>query len=69
MIARDQLQSAINPESSTTGMTKESARNYVTKLEVAKQTLQDANGVINDGNASVQQISDEITKVNQAKTT
>ncbi|WP_458127428.1 hyperosmolarity resistance protein Ebh [Staphylococcus epidermidis] len=67
VIARDQLQSAINPESSTTGMTKESARNYVTKLEVAKQTLQDANGVINDGNASVQQISDEITKVNQAK--
>lgn len=67
IIAKEQLQNVINPEVSTTGMTQESTQNYHSKLQSAKQTLQVAIELINNGDASTQQINEEISRVNQAK--
>lgn len=65
--ARDQLQSAISPELSTDGMTQNSANEYKSKLQLAKQALEHANTVINNGDATAQQISNAKNNVQQAE--
>lgn len=64
--ARNQLQEAINNQPSTTGMTQDSINNYNAKRADAQSAINLANSIIDNGDATAQQIADEKSKVNQA---
>ncbi|MEJ7289085.1 hypothetical protein, partial [Staphylococcus epidermidis] len=50
--AKNQLQNALQPVVSTEGMTQSSAQNYTLKRQNAEQAIENANRVINNGDAS-----------------
>ena len=66
--AKEQLQQAINDQPSTTGMTQDSISNYNSKRQEAQNAVSQAETVINNGDATAQQISTEKSKVEQALT-
>ena len=63
---KQQLQNAVNQVPSTTGMTQESINVYRAKQQAAQNEIQEAQNVINNGDATAQQIAAEKTKVDQA---
>ena len=63
--AKEQLQQSIQPAASTDGMTQDSTRNYNNKRQAAEQAIQHANSVINNGDATSQQINDAKTQLNR----
>ncbi len=65
--AKEQLQQSIQPAASTDGMTQDSTRNYKNKRQAAEQAIQHANSVINNGDATSQQINDAKNTVEQAQ--
>ncbi len=65
--AKEQLQQTIQPAASTDGMTQDSTRNYNNKHQAAEQAIQHANDVINNGDATSQQINDAKNTVEQAQ--
>ncbi len=65
--AKEQLQQTIQPAASTDGMTQDSTRNYNNKRQAAEQAIQHANDVINNGDATSQQINDAKNTVEQAQ--
>ncbi|MEJ7376078.1 hypothetical protein, partial [Staphylococcus caprae] len=64
--AKNQLQQAVNDQPLTTGMTQASINNYEAKRNEAQSAIRNAESVINNGDASAKQISDEKSKVEQA---
>ena len=63
--AKDHLQQVLQPAASTNGMTQQSAQNYNAKRQAAEQAIQNAANVINNGDATAQQITEakiELTK-------
>ena len=64
---RDELQHTLQPTASTEGMTQQSAQNYNSKRQAAEQAIQNANSVINNGDATSQQITEAKNKVEQAQ--
>lgn len=72
--SKNNLQSSVNQVPSTTGMTQESIDNYNAKKREAETEITAAQRVIDNGDATAQQISDEkhrvdnaLTALNQAK--
>ena len=64
--AKQQLQQAVNDQPLTTGMTQDSINNYEAKRNEAQSAIRNAEVVINNGDATAKQISDEKSKVEQA---
>ena len=60
--AKQQLQNAVNQVPSTTGMTQESINVYRAKQQAAQNEIQEAQNVINNGDATAQQIAAEKLK-------
>ncbi|MBR8892655.1 hyperosmolarity resistance protein Ebh, partial [Staphylococcus aureus] len=72
--SKNNLQSSVNQVPSTTGMTQQSIDNYNAKKREAESEITAAQRVIDNGDATAQQISDEkhrvdnaLTALNQAK--
>lgn len=64
--AKERLESALEPPASTEGMTESSKQEYNTKRQNAEHVIQDATTVINNGDASVQNVRDAKNRVEQA---
>ena len=69
--AKQQLQQIVNEVDPTQGMTTDTANNYKSKKREAKRNeaqsaIRNAEAVINNGDATAKQISDEKSKVEQA---
>ncbi len=60
------LQQSLDNQPSTTGMTEATIQNYNAKRQKAEQVIQNANKIIENAQPSVQQVSDEKSKVEQA---
>ncbi|WP_435056198.1 hyperosmolarity resistance protein Ebh [Staphylococcus pasteuri] len=72
--AKNNLQAAVDQVPSTDGMTQQSIDNYNTKQQVAQVTITNAQQVIDNGDATEQEIADEkasvelaLTELNEAK--
>ncbi|MEJ7243097.1 hypothetical protein WL475_13885, partial [Staphylococcus caprae] len=57
----------LQPVVSTEGMTQSSAQNYTLKRQNAEQAIENANRVINNGDASTQDIANAKIRVEQAE--
>lgn len=66
--SKNNLQSSVNQVPSTTGMTQQSIDNYNAKKREAESEITAAQRVIDNGDATVQQISDEKHRVDNALT-
>lgn len=62
--AKNRLENAVNDTDPTHGMTQETINNYNAKSE-AQNEIQKANMIINNGDATAQDISSEKSKVEQ----
>ena len=64
--AKNQLQRTLQTTVSTDGMTAQSTQNFNNKHQAAEQAIQNATNVINNGDATAQQITEaknrELTK-------
>ncbi|MEJ7376176.1 hypothetical protein, partial [Staphylococcus caprae] len=61
-----QLQQIVNEVDPTQGMTTDTANNYKSKKREAEDEIQKAQQIINNGDATEQQITNETNRVNQA---
>lgn len=66
--SKNNLQSSVNQVPSTTGMTQQSIDNYNAKKREAESEITAAQRVIDNGDATAQQISDEKRRVDNALT-
>lgn len=66
--SKNNLQSSVNQVPSTTGMTQQSIDNYNAKKREAESEITAAQRVIDNGDATAQQISDEKQRVDNALT-
>ncbi|RLY70230.1 hypothetical protein D9V10_12240, partial [Staphylococcus hominis] len=66
--AKTKLDAAIGEEDSTLGMTPATADNYRAKKAEAERISAEAQGVINNGDATAEEIRDEKVKVEEALT-
>ena len=64
--AKQQLQQIVNEVDPTQGMTTDTANNYKSKKREAEDEIQKAQQIINNGDATEQQITNETNRVNQA---
>ncbi len=64
--AKNNLQAAVDQVPSTDGMTQQSIDNYNTKQQVAQTAITNAQQVINNGDATAQEIAAEKARVNNA---
>lgn len=63
--AKNRLENAVNDTDPTHGMTQETINNYNAKKREAQNEIQKANMIINNGDATAQDISSEKSKVEQ----
>ena len=63
--AKNRLENAVNDTDPTHGMTQETINNYNAKKREAQNEIQKANTIINNGDATTQDISSEKSKVEQ----
>ena len=64
--AKQQLEQIVNEVDPTQGMTTDTANNYKSKNIEAEDEIQKAQQIINNGDATEQQITNETNRVNQA---
>lgn len=64
--AKQQLQQIVNEADPTQGMTTDTANTYKSKKREAEDEIQKAQQIINNGDATEQQITNETNRVNQA---
>lgn len=64
--AKEKLDQAINSQPSLNGMTQESINNYTTKRREAQNIASSADTIINNGDASIEQITENKIRVEEA---
>ncbi len=64
--AKERLDQAINSQPSLNGMTQESINNYTTKRREAQNIASSADTIINNGDASIEQITENKIRVEEA---
>ena len=63
---KEKLDQAINSQPSLNGMTQESINNYTTKRREAQNIASSADTIINNGDASIEQITENKIRVEEA---